>query len=58
MNKSICINCVKEGHGIMIRGKLISTEGEKKAISCDINSEFYDFYKYSLKEEVYKKKLG
>ena len=28
------------------------------AISCDINSEFYEFYKNRLKEEVYKKKLG
>ena len=34
------------------------TECEKKAISCDINSEFYEFYKNRLKEEVYKKKLG
>lgn len=58
MNKSICIICGTEGHGIMIRGKLICTECEKKAINCDINSDFYEFYKNRLKEEVYKKKLG
>ncbi|MGG5463128.1 sigma factor G inhibitor Gin [Clostridium sp. B9] len=58
MSKSICIICGKEGCGIMIRGKLICTECEKKAISCDINSDFYEFYKNRLKEEVYKKKLG
>ncbi len=31
MNKSTCIICGKEGHGIMIRGKLICTECEKKS---------------------------
>ena len=58
MNKSICIICGKEGCGIMICGKLICTECEKKAIDCDINSDFYEFYKNRLKEEIYKKKLG
>lgn len=55
MSKSICIICGKEGCGIMIRGKLICTECEKKAISCDVNSEFYEFYKNRLKKRFIRK---
>ncbi|MGL5243941.1 MAG: sigma factor G inhibitor Gin [Sarcina sp.] len=58
MNKTVCIICGKEGYGIMIRGNLICTGCEEKVIGCDMDSEFYQFYKNKLKEEVYKKKLG
>lgn len=52
-----CIICGHEGYdGIIIREKLICIECEKKVIECDINSEFYEFYKNRLKEELYTKK--
>lgn len=57
MDNMRCIVCGKEGYGIIIRGKLICIECEKKVIECDINSDFYEFYKNKLKEEVYQKKL-
>ncbi|MDO4535564.1 MAG: sigma factor G inhibitor Gin [Clostridium perfringens] len=56
MNNEICIICGKPGYGIMIRGKLICKSCENKVIECDLNSEFYEFYKNRLKEEIYKKK--
>lgn len=58
MSINRCIICNKQGYGIMIKGNLICTYCEKKVVECDVNSEFYQFYKDRLKKEIYKKKLG
>ena len=57
MDKSRCIICGKEGDsGIILRGKLICTCCEAKVMVCELDSDFYQFYKSRLKEEVYKRK--
>ncbi|MPQ45133.1 sigma factor G inhibitor Gin [Clostridium tarantellae] len=58
MKEVRCIICEKEGYGIIIRGMLICNNCEEKVITCDVNSDFYEFYKNKLKEKIYKKKLG
>lgn len=57
MHKSRCIICGKEGYdGIILRGKLICTCCEAKVMVCELDSDFYQFYKVRLKEEIYKRK--
>ena len=56
MSKNKNIICKKQGYGIIIKGKLICKSCETKVIECDLDSEFYKFYKNRLKEEIYTRK--
>lgn len=62
MDKCRCIICGKEEvlnegvNGIIIRGKLVCRPCIDKVMVCELDSDFYQFYKNKLKEEVYKKK--
>lgn len=53
IKNKICIVCGKVGdNGIVIRDKKICSSCEAKAIKADITSEFYEFYKNKIKENV------
>ncbi|MGL4991646.1 MAG: sigma factor G inhibitor Gin [Sarcina sp.] len=59
--KKICIICgKKDTDGILILDKKICNDCEKKAITADINSEFYEGYKEKILKNVVGKlkKLG
>ena len=56
MSNKKCIICKKQGYVIIIKVKLISKRCETKVIECDLDSEFYKFYKNRLKEEIYTRK--
>lgn len=59
--KKICIICgEKNTNGILILDKKICTDCEKKAITADVNSEFYEEYKEKILKNVVGKlkKLG
>lgn len=53
IKNKICIICGKVGEdGIIIREKKICSSCEKKAIEAEITSEFYEFYKNRIKENI------
>lgn len=51
--KTSCIICSKScRNGIIIKGKLICNECEKKIISSNVNTDFYDYYKNQIKKNI------
>lgn len=53
IKNKICIICGKVGdNGIIIRDKKICVNCEKKAIDAEVTSEFYEFYKNRIRENI------
>lgn len=52
-SKTSCIICNKSSrNGIMIEGKLICNECEKKILSANINTDFYEYYKNQIRKNI------
>ncbi|MBU3196892.1 sigma factor G inhibitor Gin [Clostridium algidicarnis] len=55
MARGICILCRKSiNNGIMINGKYICKSCEEKLISCNIDTDFYEYYKQCIKRSLAK----
>ncbi|MFR5265756.1 sigma factor G inhibitor Gin [Clostridium sp.] len=53
IRNKICIICGRVGKdGILIRNKKICSSCEQKAIEAEVTSEFYEFYKNRIKENI------
>lgn len=51
--KTSCIICSKYcRNGIIIKGKLICSECEKKIVSSNVNTDFYQYYKNQIKKSL------
>lgn len=51
--KTSCIICSKSSrNGIIIKGKIICNECEKKILSANINTDFYEYYKNQIKKNI------
>lgn len=51
--KTSCIICSKPcRNGIIIKGKLICSECEKKIISSNVDTDFYQYYKNQIRKNL------
>ena len=51
--KTSCIICSKScRNGIIIKGKLICSECEKKIVSSNVDTDFYQYYKNQIKKNI------
>lgn len=53
MMENICVVCrKKESNGIIIKGNQICNHCEKKIIHCDVNTDFYNYYKKIIQNNI------
>ncbi|MFD3158637.1 sigma factor G inhibitor Gin [Haloimpatiens sp. FM7330] len=53
MNKRTCIICGKPlNNGIIISGRGICKNCEEKIIECDMDTDFYEYYKNCIKKSI------
>lgn len=53
MGKKNCIICGKTfNNGIIIKGKGICRNCELNIVKCDINTDFYDYYKKCIRKNI------
>ncbi|GIM30023.1 protein CsfB [Clostridium polyendosporum] len=51
--KNNCIICGKHcENGIIIKGKVICSSCEEKLVSCEIGTDFYEYYKDCIKKHL------
>jgi hypothetical protein len=51
--KTSCIICSKScRNGIIIKGKLICSQCEKKILSSNVDTDFYEYYKNQIKKNL------
>lgn len=55
MEKVKCIICSKPltQNAIIIYGRYICNHCENRILNCDINTDFYNYYKECIKKQLY-----